>query len=72
MAGNPPTNNDLTWRSLNREGCEMGRSTKREVLTLAENVNKVQAKLDKILWALIVAALGLTVSAVGLLLNLAA
>ena len=71
MADTPQGNNIITWRALNREGCEMGRATKKEVAAMADSMNEMRSKLDKILWALVAAAIGLAVSAVGLLLNLA-
>ena len=71
MAETPQGNNAITWRALNREGCEMGRANKREMATMTGNMDKMQAKLDKILWTLVVAAIGLAASAVGLVLNLA-
>jgi len=67
----PQGNNVITWRALNREGCEMGRAAKKELTAMSQGMDKLQAKVDKILWTLVVAAIGLAVSAVGLLLNLA-
>ena len=71
MAEIPQGNNVITWRALNREGCEKGRAIRKELDTMTGSMDKMQAKIDKILWALVVSAIGLAVSAVGLLLNLA-
>ena len=71
MAETPQGNNAITWRALNREGCEMGRATKREVLALSAQLDKLTSKLDKVLWALVATSLGFVGAAVGLLLNLA-
>lgn len=81
MASNPPINNDLTWRSLNREGCEVGRATKRELSALEQATNKelddltdkvkcMESKLDRLTWALVGAAITFGTAALMLALNL--
>ena len=62
--------NGLTWRNLNREGCEMGRATKREVRDLAEKVHCMESKIDKMSWALVGAAITFGTAALMLALNL--
>ena len=70
MAGNPPMSNDLTWRSLNREGCELGRSTEKEVSDLSRKVNDMESKIDAMIKALVGAALTLATATIMLALNL--
>ena len=71
MASNPPAvNNGLTWRNLNREGCEMGRATRRQVDDLSEKVRCMESKLDKMTWALVGAAITFGTAALMLALNL--
>ena len=70
MAGNPPMSNDLTWRSLNREGCELGRITQKELSDLAERVRCIESKIDAMTKALVGAALTFGTAALMLALNL--
>ena len=62
--------NGLTWRNLNREGCELGRATKRELERCKSQVGAMEKKLDRMFWALAMSAVGLATSAILLALNL--
>ena len=69
MAGNPPSN-DLNWRTLNREGCEFGRFTQKEVDDLTARVTRMESKIDAMTKALVGAALTFGTAALMLALNL--
>ena len=69
MAGNPPSN-DLTWRTLNREGCEFGRAAQKELDDLAGRVTRMESKIDTMTKALVGAALTFGTAALMLALNL--
>lgn len=66
----PDGTNGLTWRSLNREGCEQGRLLTGRVEQMDETVHSIQGKLDRLTWALVTAAIGFGTAAVMLALNL--
>lgn len=66
-----------TLRALNREGCEFGRTTNRDLEACKERMSKfeqeilgVKKKIDRLTWALASAALGFAISAVMFALNL--
>ena len=62
--------NGLTWRNLNREGCEMGRTTRIQVDDLSEKVRCMESKLDRLTWALVGATITFGTAALMLALNL--
>lgn len=62
--------NGLTWRTLNREGCELGRATKRELEDMAGKVRCLESKIDRLTWALVGAAITFGTAAIMLALNL--
>ena len=66
----PQGNNMITWRALNREGCEMGRTTKKEVGDLSRKVKDMESKIDAMTKALVGAALTFGTAALMLALNL--
>ena len=66
------TQNGLNWRTLNREGCELGRGLTRQVEQMDETMKTIQLKLDRLTWALVTAAIGFGTAAVMLALNLLA
>ena len=81
MQENPPVPNGLTWRSLNKEGCEVGRATKRDLAALEQATEKelsdltekmkcMESKLDRLTWALVGAAITFGTAALMLALNL--
>lgn len=71
MVDTPSTTNGLTWRNLNREGCELGRATKRELDDTVKKVSCVEKKIDRLTWAMVSAAIGFGTAALMLGLNLA-
>jgi hypothetical protein len=62
--------NGLTWRALNREGCELGRATKRDLERVVVKVNCLETKIDRLTWALVGAAITFGTAAIMLALNL--
>jgi len=62
--------NGLTWRALNKEGCEIGRFLEKQVLELDRTVDKMSSKMDRLTWALVGAAITFGTAAVMLALNL--
>lgn len=61
---------DLTWRSLNQEGCEQGRTLRKEVEANYTMIGELKTKLDRLTWAMVSASIGLGVAALMLALNL--
>lgn len=62
--------NDLTWRVLNREGCEYGRRLALELERMDERMDECARKLDRMTWALVTTAIGFATAAIMLALNL--
>lgn len=62
--------NGLSWRSLNREGCELGRLLQPRIEALESDVSGIKRKIDRLTWALVTAAIGFGTAAVMLALNL--
>lgn len=63
--------NGLTWRTLNREGCELGRATAKELEDTKAKVSCLEKKIDRLTWAMVSAAIGFGTAALMLALNLA-
>ena len=61
-------------RSLNGDGCVYGQNLRVDFLefktSTKRRMDKMEEKLDKILWALVAASIGLATTAVGLILNI--
>jgi len=66
----PRDNNVITWRALNREGCEMGRANRKEMDTMATKIKDMESKIDAMTKALVGAALTFGTAALMLALNL--
>jgi hypothetical protein len=62
--------NTLTWRALNREGCEQGRLIKVRVDKLESKITKTCDKVDKLTWALVGFSITFGTAALLLALNL--
>ena len=62
--------NGLTWRNLNKEGCELGRATKVRLSETVEKVSCLEKKIDKLTWSLVGAAITFATAALMLALNL--
>lgn len=62
--------NNLTWRTLNREGCELGRSLQRAVEEQDVAMKDLAKRVDRLTWALAGAAITFGTAAVMLALNL--
>lgn len=67
----PINNGHVRWRELDREGCEQGRSLSKDVETLKENYKRLEGRMDRLIWAMVLAAMGLGTSSLMLGLNLA-
>jgi len=63
--------NGLTWRTLNKEGCELGRATAKELDDVIKKVGCLESKIDRLTWALVGAAITFGTAAIMLALNLA-
>jgi hypothetical protein len=61
---------ELTWRRLDKEGCEQGRHRERRIDRLEKEVCDVKTKLDRLTWALVGCALTFGTAALMLALNL--
>lgn len=62
--------NVITWRELNREGCEQGRSLAARVEMIERTCEEMKRKLDRMTWALVTTAIGFGTAALMLALNL--
>lgn len=70
MADAGANDDGLTWRSLNKEGCEQGRMLTGRMEYMEETMHSVQTKLDRLTWAMVTAAIGFGTAAIMLALNL--
>lgn len=69
MSAQEPQDN-LNWRELNREGCELGRATKIELDRTVVKVGCLEKKIDRLTWAMVSTAIGFGTAALLLALNL--
>lgn len=64
------TDNGVTWRTLEKEGCGYGRRVLERVQRLEGSVDEVKGKVDRLTWALVGAAITFGTAALMLALNL--
>lgn len=65
-----PENDDGYPRILDRQGCLYGQEVTRRLEKLEGTVEGMEAKIDKLIWAVAMAAFGLATSAILLAANL--
>ena len=64
------TDNGVTWRTLEKEGCGYGRLTQERLARMDKTVNDLKRKMDRLTWALTGAAITFGTAALMLALNL--